>query len=169
MSTMRTVRDRTFLFTASSGRSVGRQIGAQEARARMGVRRLGSRHAVQGQRGTRRLLSACLVVLFAGAAAAPHRHKNDVADLLGDGRSDSGFFIDAASIAPGDSPFAESLRWIDDDPCLACFPSDFATTAAVRATSDTTLSPLHRLLSVLLRADLSPAIPLIASRSPPRS
>ena len=116
----------------------------------------------------RRVLSACLAVLLLGAAAAPHRHKDDLVDLFGDARSDSGVFIDVAPLAPGSSPIAESLRWIDDDPCPACFPSDFATTAAVRATADVALAPLHRLLPVSLHTDLSPATPLIASRSPPR-
>ena len=135
----------------------------------MGFREVESRHAaIAGSRRTRRFLSACLLVVLAGAAAAPHRHKNDVADLVTDGPSDSGILLDAAPIGRRDFPVAESLRWIDDDPCPACFPSDFVATAAARPTSFATLPPLGRLAPSLFHAALFLAVPLLATRSPPQ-
>ena len=136
----------------------------------MGFQRIESPEpGMHGPRATRGVVSACLALLLVVAAAAPHRHRNDVADLLTDEPSDSGIFVEATPMARGDTPIAESLRWIDDDPCLACLGSDFATTAAIRAMPDFALSPLRPFVPIHFGAGLSRATSLLASRSPPRS
>lgn len=119
-------------------------------------------------RRTRRVVSACLAALLLAAAASPHRHKNGLADLLTDGLSDSGVFVDASSLADRGSPLVERLRWVDDEPCLACFPSDFAAAPTATAVEVADLLPLDRSLTILPRHKSSQRTRLRASRSPPR-
>ncbi|HEY6050524.1 MAG TPA: hypothetical protein VIZ58_04690 [Thermoanaerobaculia bacterium] len=71
-----------------------------------------------------------LALFFLAVAAAPHDHVNGLADLLLDQPSDSG------EIAESDAPAADTgygwySEWlVNDDPCLACFNSDFVSTPA---------------------------------------
>lgn len=116
----------------------------------------------------RRSLAVCLVGLLIGVAVAPHRHKNDLADLLTDGRSDSGVFLDVSEAGPrGSPPIAESVRWIDDAPCPACFASDFVTTAAAAPYRGETLCPLEHIAARRHAEAPAERIALRASRSPP--
>jgi len=112
----------------------------------MGFRRLGPGWTGERVfRRTRRPLALCLVAFLIGSAAAPHRHKNDLVDLLNDGPSDSGVFLDVAPLSTRNAgPLAESVRWVDDDPCPACFPFDFATTAAGTHLRGAILVPVDR-------------------------
>jgi len=134
---------------------------------------MGSRRLDPGQTGesvfrrTRRFLAVCLVAFLIGAALAPHHHKNDLADLLTGGRSDSGVFLDASPMFPGDSPVAECLRWVVDDPCFACLPFDFV--AASPATTPRKTDLLASARRSALHADAERFRPhrLLGSRSPP--
>jgi len=135
----------------------------------MGFRRLGPGWTGERVfRRTRRSLALCLVGFLIGFAVAPHRHKNDLADLLTDGPSDSGIFLDVAPLAARNAgPLAESARWVDDDPCPACFPFDFATTAAATIVRATILPPVERFSPRARAVARSERIRLRASRSPP--
>jgi len=135
----------------------------------MKARRLGSENAAgDALRRRRRFVSACLAIFLAASAAAPHRHKNDLADLLTDGRSDSGVFLDVSPLPSRDcAPLAESARWVHDDPCLACLPFDFAITATAVAHFEASLLPAGRLLPGFAGEIRSEEIPLRPSRSPP--
>jgi hypothetical protein len=135
----------------------------------MGSRRFASRPAGDGlRRCTRRVLSVCFLVLLTGAAAAPHRHKNDLADLLTEAPSDSGVFLDVAPIGGCDAtPLAESVHWIDDDPCPACLPSDFVAAPPAVPPRKTDLLVSHRRPVVAAEAEYSLPRPLPGSRSPP--
>jgi hypothetical protein len=118
--------------------------------------------------GRRRLVAFyCLGFLFA-VAFAPHRHLNSFEDLITDGRSDSGVFLEAWGAADGETRIG-GLRWVDDDPCLACFHHDYASSAIalfVLAGSFTSLEPVppHPDRPILEPVPGSPA-----SRSPPQS
>jgi hypothetical protein len=70
-----------------------------------------------------------LIFLFA-VTLAPHRHFNSLEDLLSDGPSDSGIFVESLNHAPESGPCVSSSRLIDDDPCLACFHNDYAAAAS---------------------------------------
>lgn len=134
----------------------------------MRSRGIGLRLAAEsGPRAARRLLSVCLAIVLGGAAGAPHRHKNDLSDLATDGRSDSGVFVDVSPAERG-APIAESLRWIDDDPCFACLPSDFVATVAEEPAPIAPLSAAGRARLFVPRNDRIPGLRRLASRSPPR-
>jgi len=136
----------------------------------MGSRRFGSRPAGKGlRRRTKRLLSVCLVLLLAGSAAAPHHHKNDLADLLASGPSNSGVFLDVSPIASRSAPpIAETVRWIDDDPCFACLPSDFVAAPPATPPRKTDLPVSARRSAVHADAERFRPHRLLGSRSPPR-
>jgi hypothetical protein len=78
----------------------------------------------------RRATGIYLSAFFLAVAAAPHDHVNGLADLLLDQQSDSGEIAesDALPVDPGSGWYSERL--VDDDPCLACFNSDFVSTPA---------------------------------------
>jgi hypothetical protein len=78
----------------------------------------------------RRATGIYLAAFFLAVAAAPHDHVNGLADLLLDQPSDSGEIAEshALPIASGPGWYSEIL--VADDPCLACFNSDFVSTAA---------------------------------------
>ncbi|MDQ6894568.1 MAG: hypothetical protein M3167_18080 [Acidobacteriota bacterium] len=71
-----------------------------------------------------------LAAFFVAVAASRHDHVNGLADILLDQPSDSGEIAesDALPIDAGPGWYSEFL--VDDDPCLACFNSDFISTAA---------------------------------------
>jgi hypothetical protein len=69
-----------------------------------------------------------LIGFLAAVALAPHRHLNSFEDLLSDGPSDSGVFVEGTSPQdPAAGPQWISVRFIDDDPCLACFHNDWSS------------------------------------------
>lgn len=134
----------------------------------MGSRRLDpGRTSESVFRRVRRVLAVCLAASLLGAALAPHHHKNDLADLLTGGRSDSGVFLDVSPIVPGDAPAAESLRWIDDDPCFACLPFDFVAAPPATPPRKTELPASARRSAFPADAERSRTHPLLGSRSPP--
>lgn len=83
-------------------------------------------------RAIRRRMAATYVAgFFLVAAATPHHHLNPIEDLFSDDRSDSGVFaLGSNATRPDVGPSLEPLRFLDDDPCLACFQHDFVSTAA---------------------------------------
>ena len=137
----------------------------------MGSRRFPSRSAEDDRwRRTKRLLSVCLVILLASAAAAPHHHKNDLADLLASGPSNSGVFLDVSPIASRSAPpIAETVRWIDDDPCFACLPSDFVAAPPATPPRKTDLPVSARRSAFLADSERFRPHRLSGSRSPPRA
>jgi hypothetical protein len=117
----------------------------------------------------RRVAASYLVLFFLAVAAAPHRHINDLEDLLLDQRSDSGILVQALDSADRDAALAfHPVRVVHDVSCLACFTRDF-----VCATTGSFL-----LLAILTPLPLVPAQPATAtpalvpadasSRAPPR-
>jgi hypothetical protein len=83
----------------------------------------------------RRATGIYLAAFFLAVAAAPHDHVNGLADLLLDQPSDSGEIAEAdALLIDADSNWDSGSGWyseslVKDDPCLACFNSDFVSTA----------------------------------------
>jgi hypothetical protein len=78
-----------------------------------------------------RATSTYLVLFFLSVAAAPHRHVNGLEDLLLDQPSDSGCVVEHGGPADGRGlPAYDSFWLVDDDPCLACFSSDFVAAPA---------------------------------------
>jgi len=85
-------------------------------------------------RGLRRLAALHLLAFFLAVALAPHRHANSLEDLIGDGPSDSGVFMEGSrSQDPTATAQWGSARFHDDDPCLACFHHDFDSATEVIA------------------------------------
>jgi hypothetical protein len=120
------------------------------------------------RRRARRSTSFYLLVFLLAVAVAPHRHLNSFADLLSEGRSDSGTFIDAGlPDAPGE-PWIQSARLLYDDPCLACFHHDYAATASTTFVVDRTLTPHLEVPASARQSVPEPASESPASRSPPR-
>ena len=107
-----------------------------------------------------------LAFLFA-VAAAPHRHLNSVEDLLSDGLSDSGFFIEGRGADASREARVSGFRLMDDDPCLACFHHDYAASASVLFVLGETFRPLQRIPPLPGRAIPEPVTESPASRSPP--
>ena len=81
--------------------------------------------------GLRRFAAWYLLVFLAAVAIAPHRHANSLEDLLSDGPSDSGVFVEQPpGQTPGSGPSVSTARIVDDDVCLACFHHDSITEEA---------------------------------------
>jgi len=116
----------------------------------------------------RRAASFYAVAFLLAAAAAPHRHTNELADLLSDERSDSGFFVEALSPPDEDGgPYVTGARVVIDSPCLACFQHDFVA-AIAPLFSMAAPSPSFTLTQNSHRRFQPKAYPqLRASRSPP--
>jgi len=116
----------------------------------------------------RRSTSFSLLAFLLAVAVAPHHHLNSFADLLSEGRSDSGTFIDAGlSDAPGEARI-RSARLVSDDPCLACFHRDYAAAPSTTFVVDRTLTPHLEVPASARRSVPEPASESPASRSPPR-
>ena len=78
----------------------------------------------------RRFCAGYLLAFLGAVAVSPHQHANAIEDLLNDGRSDSGTFFDLTAYHdPAAGPQWSGARFVDDDPCLACFHDDWATEA----------------------------------------
>ena len=85
-------------------------------------------------RGIRRLAGFYLLAFFLAVSIAPHRHANSFEDLIGDGPSDSGVFVEGSALRdPTAAAQWDSARVRDDDPCLACFHHDFDSATEVIA------------------------------------
>jgi len=126
------------------------------------------RPAGTGFRRSREFVSAYLVGFLLTAAVSPHRHKNDIADLLTDGPSDSGVFLDVSPAGPpGAPPLAETLRWTDDDPCLACFPYDFTLGGTEAADALPTPLPVLEIRAIARPTDRLTLLRFPISRAPP--
>jgi hypothetical protein len=83
------------------------------------------------RRHWRRSTGTYLVLFFLAVAAAPHHHINGLEDLLLDPPSDSGRVVEnGGPIGTRDAPAYDSFWFVDDEPCLACFSSDFVSAPA---------------------------------------
>src|SRR5262249_27850660 len=69
------------------------------------------------------------LAFFLAVAIAPHSHANSLEDLLSDGPSDSGIFVEQTSTTTEPGVWFQAARLVDDDPCLACFHNDFKAAA----------------------------------------
>lgn len=90
-------------------------------------------------------------------------------DLLSDGPSDSGIFVEQPMGSLGSGPCLGAARIVDDDSCLACFHNDFsaATEPAGVFRLTTTFAPLAPIGALrLTAATAAPAAPS-HSRAPP--
>lgn len=116
-----------------------------------------------------RLLALQLTAFFLAVAAAPHHHLNAFEDLVSDSRSDSGSFVQ--TLGP-DNPERQvglqPARVIIDEPCLACFTSDFvcAPTVSILFVSGVDRLPLLPILPDPATPELVPGD--TSSRAPPR-
>jgi hypothetical protein len=119
---------------------------------------------------SRRFFALYGLIFFLAVAAAPHHHLNSIEDLLSDGPSDSGVFIEASGPGhPISGLGVHACRLVDDEPCLACFNHDFvAATAATRAVLPRP-TPLRQVQKAMhfFRRKASPQ--LSDSRAPPRA
>jgi hypothetical protein len=118
----------------------------------------------------RRLCALHLLAFFVAASVVPHRHSNSLEDLLSDGRSDSGVFLEASE--PHDSTAGaqwSGARFRDDDPCLACFQHDFdsATEIIEIFTLDPKFSYLWLSWPLHVLTILATPVRDLCSRSPP--
>ena len=87
---------------------------------------LGRRDRAAGGAAFPRIATAVYLAAFLFTSdAAPHRHRDGAADLLDGHPSDSGVVLET-SAAPGTDAVLATARLVDDDPCAACFSSDFA-------------------------------------------
>ena len=114
----------------------------------------------------RRWLALYFAVFLLAAAGAPHHHLNPVADIVSDGPSYSGKFVQLRG--PADStPGFDSGELVDDEWCLACFNRDFVASPTVTIALTPTFVPLPHdpAPSSLPLPDLRPAE--TASRAPP--
>lgn len=106
------------------------------------------------QATARRLTAVYLAAFFAAVAAAPHHHLNALDDLLLDGRSDSGCFVQALGRdVSGQEARLHPFQVVVDEPCLACFCGDFVAAPA----------PVSAFLPVLAPLCLSPNAPAAAA------
>jgi len=120
--------------------------------------------------GLRRFAALYLLLFFGAVAIAPHQHANSIEDLIFDGPSDSGIFLEeSGSQSPAADRRWSSARWRDDDPCLACFHHDFDS--ATEGVEVFTLAPGLGAPPQMWVPDHStiPSIPLRSSpsRAPP--
>lgn len=124
-----------------------------------------------GWREWLRLLGALHgLAFFFAVTVPPHRHFNSLDDLLSDGPSDSGIFVEMSSSQGDEAGLAfRSARLVDDDACLACFHNDFQ--AATEAVSVFLLSadpsPLARSISLPLLDEPPAQASRTRSRAPP--
>ena len=125
----------------------------------------------KGRREWMRILAALHgLAFFIAVAVAPHSHANSLEDLLSDGPSDSGIFMEQTSAsAPEPGVWFRAARLVDDDPCLACFQNDFQ--AATEPVSSILITPIFTLLAqtVVFPSSVEPTPPTEPphSRAPP--
>jgi hypothetical protein len=121
-------------------------------------------------RALRRSAALYLAGFWLAAVFSPHQHVNPVADLLSDGRSDSGVVcqVDGPS-DPLRGVEINPVRLIDDDPCPACFSDDFAGVAGHWLAHAANLEILREAPEAPTPAALAVLPDAPASRSPPRA
>ena len=117
----------------------------------------------------RRSTSFYLLAFLLAVAVAPHRHLNSLADILSEGRSDSGMFVQGGSSNAGGEARIDRAFLVDDDPCLACFHHDYAATPSTPFVVDRTLTQRHEVSASARQRVPDPTSESPASRSPPRS
>jgi hypothetical protein len=141
----------------SDSRDGGNRVFARPARLRERLRLLAVLH--------------CLA-FFVAIAIAPHSHANSLEDLLTDGPSDSGIFVEQASATASEpGVWFRAARVVDDDPCLACFQNDFqaATEPASNLLFTPTFAPLTRSAASSSFFEPIPPTAPPRSRAPPLS
>lgn len=115
----------------------------------------------------RRSVSLYLLGFLLTVAIAPHRHLNSFEDLLSEGPSDSGIFIESAPPDRTGGTRVQRARLVDDDPCMACFHSDYVASAQRLFVLNRTFTPLREIRASaaarLARRSFSPPAP------PPRA
>jgi hypothetical protein len=119
--------------------------------------------------GLRRFAALYLLAFLGAVAVAPHRHLNSLEDLLCDGRSDSGFYLESSGPQdPADGLQLRTGRFIDDDACLACFHHDSVTELIGFLEIDPRIGLLDRVSAPTWPS--APPAPVISrsSRAPPR-
>ena len=121
------------------------------------------------RRRVRRSTSFYLLAFLLAVAVAPHHHLNSLADLLSEGRSDSGMFVQAGSSDADGEARIDRAFLVDDDPCLACFHYDYAATTSTSFVVDRTLTPRLEAPASARQSIPEPASESPASRSPPRA
>jgi hypothetical protein len=133
-----------------------------------------SRRPLARRNGLRERLRALAALhglaFFVAVVVAPHSHWNSFEDLLSDGPSDSGIFIEVASPANLEPGLQfRAARLVDDDPCPACFHDDFkaATEPVSSILIASVVAPLPK--AIVTDSPIEPAPPSARrqSRAPP--
>ncbi len=120
-------------------------------------------------RRCRRAAGIYLALFFLAVAAAPHHHLNGIEDILLDQPSDSGLLTQVLGPTNGSgAPALNPVRFVQDEPCLACFTGDFvcAPAAVVAFTATLAALAMRPLPPAFAFPRLLPA--RTSSRSPPR-
>jgi len=116
-----------------------------------------------------RVASMYLALFFLAVAAAPHRHLNDLQDLLLDQRSDSGILVEPIGPASTSEALAfRAIRLVPDIPCPACFTRDFICAPTAMFLFVGELGPLPLLPSLPDVATPALVLAEAASRAPPQ-
>jgi hypothetical protein len=119
--------------------------------------------------GLRRVAAFYLLAFLTAVTVAPHRHVNSIEDLISDGPSDSGIFVERPSgQVPESGPSASAARWIDDDPCLACFLHDCVAQATAVFLFNPDFEPLALTVASPLRIVPAASARSTRSRAPPQ-
>jgi hypothetical protein len=92
---------------------------------------------------------------------------NSLEDLVSEGPSDSGVFLETDPSDPGGETRIQPARLVDDDPCMACFHHDYAASMAAIFVLDQTFSALRNVPALPEREAPEPATESLSSRSPP--
>ena|SRR5258706_7053422 len=115
----------------------------------------------------RRWSSLYLLGFLLAVAATPHRHLNSIEDLVSEGRSDSGFFLETAPPDAGGEARVQAARLVDDDPCLACFHHDYSASMSAVFVLDQAFTALRSVPAPPALGVPEPVFESPASRSPP--
>ena|SRR5438477_115977 len=115
----------------------------------------------------RRWSSFYLLGFLFAVAAAPHRHLNSLEDLVSEGPSDSGSFLEAGPSDPGGETRIQAARLVDDDPCMACFHHDYSASASETFVFDLTFAALRKIPALPGLEMPEPVSGFSVSRSPP--
>ena len=124
-----------------------------------------SGHGLGGR--ARRWSSFYLLGFLLAVAGAPHRHLNSLEDLVSEGPSDSGFFLEVGPCDPGGETRIQPARLVDDEPCMACFHHDYSASAAAPFVFDLTFAALWKVPARPGIQVPQPDSDFSASRSPP--
>ena len=113
----------------------------------------------------RNIAASFLLVFCAGTLLSPHRHLNPIADLITDGRSDSGVIVRASvRAAPGTKgSIWSTVSTEDDEACLACFWHDMTASATC------VFRPAVATVMLAITLVRRPVVPCLAVFSPPLS